>query len=465
MAEYLTKDEIRNYPLSNGSTVDLVALIDTCVPADWRMPVMEELAVGQVAYAAAMGEMRRGVITKLGRTKVHVTFTTQGAIDYANRYLSAGGDRDNPYRVQTTADSASAIRVAPLSVPEIPADQCGCDRNPIGHSREEHPSKLDGPVEDPRQWATEGTEYPYPADRQRDAELDEIAASEEQDVATWEKQVEELDQELDNSEDAFGDLEQAEAELTEEATVPAELVTGSAIVAVLEETWEAIRANHPDLPHVVIVTGSGFIGSPRWAHWRESGWTERKGAEEHAHTRHGEMFVAGESLARGAKHVVESMLHEGAHTLATVRQVQDTSRQGRWHNGVFRKLAQELGLEFRGDKADPTHGFSNMLLTDETEAKYAELITKLDEAIRAVIRVPAFVAGASDEQGGGEYIHGGKRPKAEGSSSSTNNLKLTCMCVDEDGNDRPRIIRASKAVAEIGQILCTKCDEYFEDRS
>lgn len=458
MAQHLEITEIRNYPLSNGTTVDLVALIDNGAPADWRTPVIEELAVGQVAYVSALGEMRRGVITKLGRTKVHVTFTTQGAIDHQARY-----QKDAGIRVQTTAAAASEIRVAPFTAP-LTGDN------------------VDQEMETPDETAEREA-----AEDARNAELDQQAASEERDVTAWQegqraiKAADELladlsAKELENpDETAEREAEQEELEglLPEGAEVSpegelvlAEPVTGSAIVAVLEQTWEAIRANHPELPHVVIVTGSGFVGSPRWAHWRESGWTERADAEaiDRSVNRHGEMFVAGETLARGAAHTVESMLHEGAHALATKREVQDTSRQGRWHNGQFRKLAEELGLSFTGDKADPTHGFSNMLLTPETRERYAELIERLDKAILATINVPAFVS-TGGQQAGGEFVHGGKRPKAEGSGSSTNNLKLTCKCVDEDGNDKPRIIRASKAVAEAGQMLCTKCDEYFEDRS
>lgn len=430
MAQHLDITEIRNYQLMNGTTVDLVALIGTTAPADWRTPVMEELAVGQVAYVAAMGEMRRGVITKLGRTKVHVTFTTQGAIDHQARYSSNAG-----IRVQTTVDAASAIRVAPLSVPA-----------PVIEEQEELESPEETAEREAEQEELEGTLTP-------EEEAEFLA-----EIRTTEAEAAELEDMLAGWEGEGGAVEPIE----DEPAAPAaslDPITGSAIVAVLEETWEAIRAEHPDLPHVVIVTGSGFIGSPRWAHWRESGWTERQGADEHAHSRHGEMFVAGEALAKGAEHVVESMLHEGAHTLATAREIQDTSRQGRWHNDKFRKLAQELGLEYRGDKADPTHGFSNMLLTDATREKYADLIKKLDAAIRAVIRMPAFVAGTTGEHGGGEFIHGGKRPKTEGSGSSTNNLKLTCEC------EQPKIIRASKKVAELGVIRCDDCGELFLDRS
>lgn len=251
-----------------------------------------------------------------------------------------------------------------------------------------------------------------------------------------------------------------EREQTPVAT-PAEPVTGSAIVSVLEEVWAEIRKNHPELPHVVIVTGSGFIGSPRWAHWREAGWVEAT-HEDHAHAiRHGEMFVAGETLAKGAKHTVESMIHEGAHAWATVFQIQDTSRQGRWHNKEFRKLGEKLGLAYTSPNANPLHGYSFMTMTEETEVRYAALIKKLDLAIRATIKMPAFVTTGEGEDGqaGGEFVHGGRRPKTGGGGSTTNNVKLTCACAE------PRIIRASKKVAEAGDLACGKCKDEFRDRS
>ncbi len=235
-------------------------------------------------------------------------------------------------------------------------------------------------------------------------------------------------------------------------------VTGSAIVEVLEETWAAIRAEVPELPHVVMVTGSAFVGPGRWAHWRESGWTEK---HEHAeHIRHGEMFVAGETLAKGATFVVETMLHEGAHALATVRKIQDTSRQGRWHNGEFRKLGEELGLEYTKGNAHTAHGYSFMTITEAAKDRYAALITKLDTAIRATIAAPAWTdaAGGQDTDAGGEYVHGGRRPKT-GGTSTTNNLKLTCECAT------PNIIRASKTVAAKMVIRCDECEELFLDRS
>ena len=57
-----------------------------------------------------------------------------------------------------------------------------------------------------------------------------------------------------------------------------------------------------------------------------------------------ELFVGGEGLSQGAESVRATLLHEAAHGLSDVRQIQDTSRQGRYHNTRYKALGEELGL-------------------------------------------------------------------------------------------------------------------------
>lgn len=243
--------------------------------------------------------------------------------------------------------------------------------------------------------------------------------------------------------------------------------TGSSVVAVLEKVWAKIREDTPELPDVVIVTGSGLIGPPRWGHFRANGWTGR--AEKSAATdlTLGEMFVAGETLARGARHTLETMLHEAAHVLAKVRGIQDTSRQGRWHNRKFCTLAESLGLEYEKTSAHPQIGFSDVVLTPGTEEQYAEVIDELDKAIRLTVELPTFLrpvpgdTGDATPLGAGESMghHGARKPRAEGASSNSNNVKATCLC------EEPRIIRVSRKVLDGPEILCGECEEAFADRS
>lgn len=240
---------------------------------------------------------------------------------------------------------------------------------------------------------------------------------------------------------------------TETQTPIVRELTGSAVVKLLERVHERIRQNHPEVPEVVIVTGAGIgFGAGKWGHFRPQGWTT---GEASIH----EMFMAGETLAKGSRQVLQTMLHESAHALAEHRGEKDTSRQGRWHNQVFLKTAKELGLEYKanGLKADKTIGFSQVTLTAETVAEYKDLLDELDAEIHLMVRLPGWLGGSSDgdEDEGGENM--GKAPKT-GPASTSNNVKLTCGC------EEPNIVRASKKVAAKFVVRCDDCEELFTEK-
>jgi hypothetical protein len=245
-----------------------------------------------------------------------------------------------------------------------------------------------------------------------------------------------------------------EPEMTAETqTAVAENHTGSAVVMTLEKVWARIREDHPELPEVVIITGSGLLGGSKWGHFRAEGWKIR---EEGAALKRHELFLAGEALAKGARQVLQTMLHEAAHTLAKVRGQQDTSRQGRWHNATFRKTAEEMGLEHRASTADKSHGFSFVTLTTETAERYADLLAELDREIRLVCHLPLWLGGETDEDDrGGEKITG-KAPEVDGETKPRSGpLKATCRC------EEPIIIRLSQKVLDMGVVRCDDCENLF----
>jgi hypothetical protein len=128
--------------------------------------------------------------------------------------------------------------------------------------------------------------------------------------------------------------------------------------------------------------------------------------------------------------VFTTLLHEAAHALADVRDIQDTSRQGRWHNKHFATLAGELGLKAT---KDPKLGWSPCTLQPATATRYASVLVELGDAMRA-------------------YRH----PEEVLEKTRTNNnngLVLECDC--------PRKIRVSTRVAEEGPIVCGICDTPF----
>ena len=67
------------------------------------------------------------------------------------------------------------------------------------------------------------------------------------------------------------------------------------------------------------------------------------------------MFVGGEGLAWGPADVLATFLHEAAHALAQVRGINDTSRQGRWHNARFKSVAEEVGIAVSKDRGWAGH--------------------------------------------------------------------------------------------------------------
>jgi hypothetical protein len=105
-----------------------------------------------------------------------------------------------------------------------------------------------------------------------------------------------------------------------------------------------------------------------------------------------EVFIGGEGLVRGAADVLGTLLHEAAHALAHVRDIKDTSRQGRWHNAKFKALAEELGIEVA---KDPRIGWSPTAIPASTREEYAEVI---DELGRVAAAAPGGRGGGREGQ-------------------------------------------------------------------
>jgi hypothetical protein len=406
MAQNLTHDEARNYPLSTGETADLIALVSSVKPSDW-VQATEAQPVGTVVYAYAMGELRRGVVVKNTPTKTLVALTTAAA-------SAPGGS----VRVQTATELHTTVYVAPAPAAE-----------PV-----EEPTEDEAPAECPACGGPLASDGVCADD---ECGADEIEADEDLTL---------------NSHGGKVDNMNNDASATTET--PARETTGSAVVQLLEKVHARIRQNHPEVPAVVIVTGSGAdLMGQKWGHFRPRGWMA-KVAEEGAATHLDEMFMAGETLAKGARQVLQTMLHESAHSLAEKRGEKDTSRQGRWHNKTFVKVAEELGLEYKPAQADKTIGFSAVTLTEATLAEYADLLTELDAEIHLTVRLPLWLGGAAggDEDEGGENMP--KAPKGD-PKPNTNNVKCVCRC------EEPNIIRMSRKVLDQAVVQCSDCESLF----
>jgi hypothetical protein len=213
--------------------------------------------------------------------------------------------------------------------------------------------------------------------------------------------------------------------MTTQTAYPPE-VAASAVVAAMEHAWTAIRARHPDVPEVIVVLGAGSearrglfkLGHFAAARWHVNG------------QRRAEVLVSGEGLRRGARDVLGTLLHEAAHGLGDARGIKDTSRQGRYHNLKYARLAGEVGLDVAHD---PATGWSQTTVPDQLAAAYAEVLADLAAALKlwryAERQLPT-------------------------STSSRNLLACQCPC--------GRKLRVAKATLEQAPIWCGACEQPFE---
>jgi hypothetical protein len=233
---------------------------------------------------------------------------------------------------------------------------------------------------------------------------------------------------------------------------------GSRIIAALEGAWAAIQDTHPDVPNVVIVTGAGSNqkGTPEGYQLRGHHWPERWVLGGQDQPRAPELFIAGELLAAGGRAVVEVMLHEAAHALATRRGIKDTSAAGnRYHNKRFVALAAELGL--RGpDVPDKITGWSHCTLHGQAAYDaYAAVVAGIDAA-----RLPFLIDLASPAGPGGGDGDGGEDQGDDPGKPAKRGGRRTpveCACLPE-----PRRIQLTPKQIEDGPIICGLCGAPFE---
>jgi hypothetical protein len=200
--------------------------------------------------------------------------------------------------------------------------------------------------------------------------------------------------------------------------------TASLLVAALEHAWQTIRTRHPDVPDAVVVVASGSEGKRlNLGHFAPHRW-QVNGADHH------EVLVGGEGLHRGPLEVLGTLLHEAAHGLAQARGVQDTSRQGRYHNRRYAQLAHELGLDVASVKPI---GWSATTVSQQTAAAYTSQLEELQTAL---------VLWRRQEH----RIGTGTRAR--------NLLAAACGC--------GRRIRVAKAILAEAPILCGACQQPFE---
>ncbi|WP_326655631.1 hypothetical protein [Streptomyces sp. NBC_01750] len=232
---------------------------------------------------------------------------------------------------------------------------------------------------------------------------------------------------------------------------------GTRLIAALEKCWAAIQKNHPDVPPVLFISGTGIprrqtekprqsTDAPRRRHYPTRGhhWADRWAVAE-AEQRLAELFVAGETIRDGGEEILKTELHEAAHAIAHVRRIQDTSKgDPRWHRKEFAQLAREVGLE-PPRKSEKPLGFSNCTLTDATRKKYAGIIRQLDGAA-----LPGL--GADQEAA----VEEPPAPPEPPGSTNGKRVKVECGCKPD-----PRAFPVTPKVLAEGPIICGLCAQPF----
>jgi len=249
-------------------------------------------------------------------------------------------------------------------------------------------------------------------------------------------------------------------DLPAEVTV-AEIAAG--VTAALVGAWNAIRANHSDVPEAVISMATGGRASTvELAHFAPRRWRLREGDEVHH-----EVFVTAESLADGAAKVFGYLVHEAAHAANEKLGIDDCSAS-QYHNKEFRKMAEVMGLVQRPnitEKWKKKYGSAGTELGDEAAKTYADQIAALDKAMHAT-RTPDIFAtrtrgggskgGTTDDADTGADAGGdGEAPSGKKEKEDRNYVKAVCQCTPA------AVIRVSPKTLERRRIMCGECKEDF----
>lgn len=206
----------------------------------------------------------------------------------------------------------------------------------------------------------------------------------------------------------------------------------SILVEAIESAWRDIQDRHRTVPDVFVTLAGapkkyGHFAVARWANRSDLPELPEKGEVAVEVPMKSELFVGGEGLQRGAREVFATLLHEAVHGACHEEGIQDTSRQGRYHNLRFKRKAEDFGLWI--DEA-PGIGWSLTRIPEETAEEWATTIQKLDDAL-TMVRL--------------DEVKDETKPDPQPA--------LECEC--------PRKIRASKKVRQMGSIMCSVCDNEF----
>jgi hypothetical protein len=224
---------------------------------------------------------------------------------------------------------------------------------------------------------------------------------------------------------------------------PAQCQTQEAIshvVLALENAYSVLRRRWPELPAVVITVFYDRHRSVRGYFW-DGQWrsTVRPALPE--------LHIDSTILSDPPEAILKTLVHEATHALAKARRVNDTSRDGRYHNQRFADLAQEMGLETAPDRQI---GYRTPALQPAwLVGTYAPLVQVIAAASRRLWQDDRN-AGAVNV---GSSVGANVAPPPAGPRGRL--IKATCGCRP------PRIIRVARSTLELAPIHCDACNADF----
>lgn len=229
-------------------------------------------------------------------------------------------------------------------------------------------------------------------------------------------------------------------------TATSESPSLSELVSTVSRIISKARSLHPQIPAVLPIVGSPGKSGRRQAHghFARDAW-QVTGSGERIH----ELSLAGESLARGGRDTLGTILHELAHALCAAEGIQDTSNAGRYHNKRFKEVAESFGLEIGFDEVI---GHSVTTVPDTLANAWSEDIAALDAAIIAFrdfdpryrVAVPGGGAG-----GTGDSENAGSVPPNRGTGT---NRKLYIFCPE---CKNPLSVGKDWAISFADKITCS----------
>ncbi|MCL2605244.1 MAG: SprT-like domain-containing protein [Defluviitaleaceae bacterium] len=83
-----------------------------------------------------------------------------------------------------------------------------------------------------------------------------------------------------------------------------------------------------------------------------------------------EINISAEYLNRESTDIIETLLHEMAHLYASMMNIKDTSRAGKYHNKKYKEIAESHGLNVAEDEK---YGWTITSLTDEARTLIANI--------------------------------------------------------------------------------------------